>query len=96
MEALNTLLPVLLYVAGIVLLIVLTIVGIKIIGILDKVDKLVDNVEDKVNSFNSSIVVLSKAANGIASISDTIVGSITSAVSKIFRKKFSEEEDYYE
>ena len=42
---LNVILPVLLYVAGIVALIVLTVLGIRLIQILNKVDRVVDNVE---------------------------------------------------
>ena len=45
MEILNAILPVLLYVFGIILLIVLIILGIRMIQVLDKVDRIVDNVE---------------------------------------------------
>ena len=54
MEMLNVILPVLLYVAGIVALIVLTVLGIRLIQILNKVDRVVDNVEEKVNSLNTA------------------------------------------
>ena len=89
----NALLYVLLYVAGIVLIIVFIIVGIKLIGILDRVDKVVDNVEEKINSFNGAISTMSKAADGIANISNSLVFGISSVVSKIFNKKIKEEEE---
>ena len=89
----STFLPMLLYIAGFVLLVVLIIIGIKIIGILDKVDRIVDNVEDKVNSFNTAITTLSKAANGFADISNSVVFGLTTAVSRIFNKKMKEEDN---
>ncbi len=89
----NAFLSILLYVSGLVLIIVFIIVGIKLIGVLDKIDRIADNVEDKVNSFNGAIATLSKAADGIANVSNSVVFGITSAVSKIFNKKMKEEED---
>ena len=96
METLSLVLSLLLYVVAIALLVVLIIIGIRFIKILDKVDELVDNVEDKVNSFDTAISVLSKTANGIANVGDSVVVGITSILSKIFNKKNKEEDDYYE
>ena len=95
MEFLSQFLPILLYLAGIVLLVVLIILVIKLIKVVDKVDGVVDNVEDKINSFNGAIAVMNRAADGIASISDSVVFGITSAISKIFNKarKEKDEED---
>ena len=47
----NVFLSMLLYIAAIVLVIVFIIVGIKLIGILDKADKVIDNVDQKVHSY---------------------------------------------
>ena len=44
----NVFLSMLLYIAAIVLVIVFIIVGIKLIGILDKADKVIDNLDEKV------------------------------------------------
>ena len=93
MGFLNDFLPILLYLAGFVLLIVLIIVCIKLINILDKVDKVVDDVNNKVSSFDSAIATFSKTANGLANISNSVVFGLTSAVSKIFHKKFKEEDE---
>ena len=92
MESLNVLLPVILYIVAIILLIVLTIVGLRVIKILDKVDRVLDNVEEKVNSFNGAFSVLTRAADGFANITDSVVFGVSSAVSKIFNK-FKKEED---
>ena len=93
MEFLNEFLPILLYIAGIVLLIVLIILGIKAIRILDNVEDVVEDVQEKIDSFDGAITVLSKAANGFAGISNSIIVGITSAIAKIFSKKMREEED---
>ena len=96
MEVLNAVLPVLLYIFGIILLIVLFILGIRMIQILDKVDRIVDNVEDKVNSFNSFFEILDKTGYGISMIGDKVIGFFSTIVSKIFNKDKKNEEDLYE
>ncbi|MBE6157805.1 MAG: hypothetical protein E7160_03330 [Firmicutes bacterium] len=98
MEALNTVLPVLLYTFGIILLIVLIILGIRLIQILDKVEKAVDDTIAKVNSFNEAIGILSKAAYGVTTVSDKVISGLIAIISKIFNKKDKEEkeEDYFE
>ncbi|MBR2998089.1 MAG: hypothetical protein IKF37_03315 [Bacilli bacterium] len=93
MDLLNVVLPVLLYIVAIILLIVLTVVGIKLISILDKVDKIVENVDNKVNSFNGLFSVLGRATDGLASISDSVIFGVSSAVSKVFNKYKKKEED---
>ena len=98
MEAfVNIFLPVILYIVAIILLIILIIVGLRLIKILDKVDAIVDNIDEKVNTFNSAFAVLKRAADGVASISDSFVFTATSAISKLFGKfRNNKEEDYYE
>ena len=96
MEFLNDFLPILLYIAGIVALIVLIILGIKAIRILDNVEDLVDDVQEKVDSFEGAITLLSKTANNFAGIGSSIVNGITTVISKVFSKKMKEEDDIYE
>lgn len=50
MECLNVVFPVILYTLGAILLIVLIILCLKVIGTLKKVDKVVDDVENKVGN----------------------------------------------
>lgn len=103
MEFLNSFLPILLYVVSIVLVIVFIIVGIKLINLLDKAEKVVDNVEEKVNSFNGALAVINRAADGFASIGDSVldgVGLVSSKLINMFKKrnkmKSEKEEDIYE
>ena len=94
MEALNVILPVLLYVFGIILLIVLIILGIRMIQMLDKVDRIIDNVEEKVNSFNGFFEILDKTGYGISMIGDKVINLFSSIISRIFNKNKKDEEDF--
>ena len=96
MEVLNAILPVLLYIFGIILLIVLIILGIRMIQVLDKVDRIVDNVEEKVNSFNGFFDILDKTGYSISMIGDKVIGFVSGIISKIFNKNKKNEEDLYE
>ncbi len=98
-EFLNVFLPITLYIVGIITLIIVMVLGIKLIGVLDKVDRVVDNIEDKVNSLNFAFSLIDKATDSITTIGNTVLGAVNNAVSKVFKKKDNEvveEEDYYE
>jgi len=96
MGFLDFVLPVLLYLVAIILLTVLTVLGVRLIAILNKVDKIVDNIDEKVNTFNGAFNVLGKAANGFASITDSLMFNVSTIVSKLFnnKRKNEEESDY--
>lgn len=93
---LNTILSVLLYVVCIILLVVLIILGIRLIQLLKKVDRIVDNVEEKVNLLNGTFELVNKATNTISMIGDSFVNTVTSLVTKVFRRKNKNKEDFYE
>lgn len=93
---LGEVLPIFLYFFGIILMIVLIYLGIRIIQIVDKLDRVLDNVEDKVNSLNGLFNVINKATSSIDLISTKIVTSITDNISKLFKKKMKKEENDYE
>lgn len=96
-EFLNVALPIMLYISAIIVLIILMVLGIKLIGILDKVDRVVDNVEEKVNSLNNAFSIIDKTTDSLISIGNTVVGSVTSLVSKVLnKKKFNDEEDDFD
>ena len=96
MDVLNAILPVLLYIFGIILLIVLIILGIRMIQVLDKVDRIVDNIEDKVNSVNGFFQILDKTGYGISIIGDKIINLFSSIISKIFNNNEKDKEDLHE
>lgn len=90
----ESVLPVLFYIFGISTFVVMTILGIRMIQILNKVEKIADNIDEKVNSLNGFFNVINKATNSIDLISSKIVGSIVGVIDKIFKRK--KEEDNYE
>lgn len=91
MDFLNFILPVLLYIFGIILLIVLIILGIRMIQMLDRVDRLVDDIEHKMGSLNTLFTIIDRTTDGFALITDHFVSSVTSVISKIFKRKNKEE-----
>lgn len=96
MESVNLVLPVLLYTFGIILLIVLIILGIRFILILNKLERVVDNIDGKVNSLNGLFSIIDKATDSIAIFSDSIVNTVAGLVFKIFKRKKRKDEDDYE
>ena len=86
-------LPILIYILLIILLVILIILGIKLIGIVDKTDKVITSVKEKIDTFNPVFKLIDitglKLTNRITSIVETIVNLIN----KIFRRKEESEID---
>ena len=87
-------LPVIIYILLIVMLIILIILGIKLIMVINKTDKLIVDVQNKVDSFNGVFKLIDltseKLSMGITVIAEWLIGLIN----KIFRKR--KENDEYE
>lgn len=77
----------------IILIIVVTILGIRLIQIVNKAEQLLDDVEEKVNSLNGVFGVIEKASQGLDLIGSKFIDSITNLIYKFFKKK-KEEDDY--
>ena len=92
MDLLNFVLPVLLYIVCIILVIVLIVLGIKLIFTLDKVNKVVDDVSDKVNSLNGIFSFIDRTTNSFALITETVINFIF----KIFKGRKKNKEDLEE
>lgn len=97
MEMLTESLPIVIYMLLVVLIIVLIVLGIKLLGTLSKLEKIVDNVDEKVHTLDGVFRIFDVATDKISALCDTIVNIVTKRVSKIFSKKKEEsEEEYYE
>ncbi len=83
--------PIILYILGSTLLIVLIILGIKMIITLTKIDKVVDDINDKCSKLDKTFNVIDRFTDACASINDKIieltVGAVTSLVKVIKNKK---------
>lgn len=97
MEYLNEMLPIIIYFLLIVLLVVSIIVGIKLIFTITKVDELIDDVTEKLSSFDRLFNVINFTTDRFGVISETIISFITSKLKKLMkpkRKTKKEDEDY--
>ena len=87
-------LPIIVYILLIIFLIILIIIGFRLFPVIDKFEKLMDNVDEKINSLNPVFKLIDVTSNGISSGIISIVEKIVGLFKKIFKKK--EEEDDYE
>lgn len=83
----NAVLSTLLYMVTIVLVIVFIVVGFKLIEVLNKANRIADNVEDKVNSLNGAITTLTRVSDGFASIGNSLLFNVSSIMAKLFHKE---------
>ena len=94
MEFWLSFLPIVIYALIIIILIVGIILGVKSIRTMNKVEKVVDNVNDKVESLNAVFNVIDFTTDKIASFTDKIVDGVSGLFGKLFiTKKKDKEED---
>lgn len=92
MEFWLSFLPLVIYILLIALLIVGIILGIKTIITMNKVEKVVDNVNEKVESLNSIFSIIDFTTDKIAGFTDRVVEVASNLFSKFwFRKKIEKE-----
>ena len=100
MEALASVLPVLMYILGSILLVVLIILGIKLIQTVDRANIILDDLEQKSKSLNGIFSAVENFSSAIAVVGDRVVEGITGMISSFFHKikkrrsKKEEIEDY--
>lgn len=80
-------LPMIIYILLIILLIILIVLGIKLIFVVDKTDKLLLDVQNKINSFNGMFKLIDMTSEKISIGVSTIVESIISLINKLFKKR---------
>ncbi len=96
MDYLQTVLPIIIYFLLIVILIVGIILGIRLIRTMTKIEKVVDDVNQKVESLNGLFRIIDFTTDKIVGLTDTIVEKLSLLVSKLFfgrNKKRKEEEE---
>ena len=93
---LQTFLPIVIYILLIILLIVGIILGIRSIQTLNKVDKVVDDVNDKVQSLNGLFNLIDYTTDKIVSVTDRVVDGVSGFIGSLFsgrRRKNTDDEE---
>ena len=96
MEFWLTFLPIVIYVLLIALLVIGIVLGIKTIITINKVEKVVDSISEKVESLNSIFSFIDWTTDHIASFTDRIVDTVSGIFGRLFlkgRKKKKEEDE---
>ena len=79
-------LPIIIYVLLIILLVIGIILGIKSIITINKVQKVVDDVNSKVESLNGLFHIVDFTTDKIVMMADKVVDGVTTFISRIFTK----------
>ena len=80
-------LPILLYILGSILLVVLIILGIKLIITKNKIEKVVDDITKKVKSLDGLFSIIDMTTDKLAMLSDKVVDGVSLFIKKVFRRK---------
>ena len=87
MDFLNEIFPIILYFLGAVLLVVVIILITKLITTVDKVNVLLDDIEDKSQSLNGLFDAIGKVGDTLSAANNRVTGFIAGIASKIFKEK---------
>ena len=90
---LQTFLPIVIYFLLIILLIIGIILGIRAIQTLNKVDRVVDDVNDKVQSLNGFFNIIDFTTDKIVSITDKVVEGISGFIGNVFKRRHTEKDE---
>lgn len=94
MEAFNSILPVILYTSLTILIIVLIVFVIRLMNTLSKVDKVVDDVNNKVTKLDGVFNIIDTTTDTLALFSDKLTNFAIDKIGSLFtRKKKQKEED---
>ena len=80
-------LPIIIYILLIILLVIGIILGIKSIITINKVEKVVDDVNEKVESLNGLFQIVDFTTDKLVSITDKVIDGVSSLASRLFFKK---------
>ena len=91
-STLQTVLPIVIYFLLIILIIVGIILGVRSIQTLNKVDKVVDDVNDKVQSLNGIFNLIDFTTDKIVSVTDKVVEGVSGLIGCLFSRKSKKKE----
>lgn len=93
MECVNTVFPFILYILGTILLMVLIILGIKTYYTLKKIDKIIDDVNEKASKFNEIFSFIDNVTDSLSILNDKLVNFIVGIITNMFKKKKDRKEE---
>ncbi len=96
MEFWLSFLPIIIYLLLIVILIIGIILGIQSINAMKKVNKVVDDVNNKVESLNGLFSLIDYTTDKLSTFSDMLVEGVSGIIAKLFHRKKKREEDFDE
>lgn len=80
-------LPVILYILGAILLVALIVLTVKLTITIHKIDKVVDNITEKVTALDGVFSVVNAVSNKFTFVTDRVVNIIYSLIEKITKRK---------
>jgi len=97
----NTVFPIIMYILGSTLLVVLIILVLKLIYTVDRTNEILDDVQVKIRTLDGLFNAIDTASSTIANISDTILDKFFGFLAKFTKKKKKnkirkEEEEYFD
>ncbi|MEG0799344.1 MAG: hypothetical protein RR228_00445 [Bacilli bacterium] len=90
MEVLGDVLPILIYLLLAILLVICIIVGIKLINNMVKLEKMIDSIQQKVDSLKGVFDTIDFVTNKVNKLGDTIFDFVSNGIKKIFKNKEKE------
>ncbi len=90
MEFLQAFLPIMLYLVVIIFVIILIIFIVKAIEMLDRVNRIADDVEKKLNTLNGVFSVIDIVTDKVSLLSDFVVTTLSNAICKVLKRKRKE------
>ena len=98
MNMLGVVFPTIMYILGSILLVCLIIFILRCINTLDKVNEILDDVNNKVKTLDGLFAAIDTTTSAITAIGDGIMDKVFSLINKIgsHKKKKRKEEDLYE
>ena len=80
-------LQILIYVLLIILIAVAIVIGIKLIGTINRVDALIDDVNAKVKTLDKVFEVIDMFNNKMSELGDTVIGFVSGGIRRLFRNR---------
>ena len=93
MQVLSEMLPIIIYILLIGLIIISIIIGVKLIMALNKIDKIINDVDEKVSSLDGLFKAINSTTNKITGIYQTAYGFVSNITNKLFIRKNKRKED---